>query len=86
MSVFWGISVTLRVSNGPLETKMPALRAQSALVLNRDLYTCTQCDEAAISARGESLFAIACQIWVAPPEKRNGGSIGAHGEAALMDS
>jgi Protein of unknown function DUF262/Protein of unknown function (DUF1524) len=62
-------ALNARVSNGPFEEKMPALRAQSALMLNRDLYNYKQWDEAAITARGESLFAVARQVWQGPPPK-----------------
>ena len=47
--------------------KMPAIRAQSALVLNRDLHDYAEWDEDAITTRGASLFKIAAQLWQAPP-------------------
>jgi hypothetical protein len=59
-------SLNTSVSNGPFPMKMPALKAQSALVLNRDLHSFDRWDEAAITARGMSLFADAAEIWKGP--------------------
>lgn len=55
------------VSNGALFVKMPAIRAQSALVLNRDLHDYAEWTEASIAARGADLLKIAAQLWPGPP-------------------
>lgn len=55
------------VSNGAFSVKMPAVRAQSALVLNRELHDHAEWNEDAITVRGASLFKVAAQLWQAPP-------------------
>ncbi|KQT61054.1 hypothetical protein ASG52_17625 [Methylobacterium sp. Leaf456] len=55
------------VSNGAFSVKMPAIRAQSALVLNRELHDHADWNEETITARGTSLFKVAAQLWQAPP-------------------
>ena len=55
------------VSNGPFSVKMPAVRAQSALVLNRELHDFDEWDEQSIHARGAALFETARTIWPGPP-------------------
>lgn len=55
------------VSNGPFSVKMPAVRSQSALVLNRELYEFDTWDEQSIRARGAALFETARKIWPGPP-------------------
>jgi len=55
------------VSNGAFSVKMPAVRAQSALVLNRELHDHAEWNEDAITIRGASLFKVAAQLWQAPP-------------------
>lgn len=65
------------VSNGPykdwingkgqaVKGKRTALQDQSLLVMNREITAKTIWDEAAIAARGESLFALAKSIWKLP--------------------
>ena len=54
------------VSNGPFLVKMPALRAQSALVLNRELYSFAAWDESSIITRGLALLGVARKIWMPP--------------------
>jgi uncharacterized protein with ParB-like and HNH nuclease domain len=54
------------VSNGPFSSKMPALRAQSALVLNRELHDFGTWDEGTISTRGADLLKVTQQIWIGP--------------------
>ena len=55
------------VSHGPFDVKIPALKAQSALELNRELHGFKKWDEASIDARGSSLFGVAKEIWGRPP-------------------
>lgn len=55
------------VSNGAFSVKMPAIRAQSALILNRELHDHDVWNEEMITARGASLFKVAAQLWQAPP-------------------
>ena len=59
-------SLNSSVSNGPFSLKMPALRAQSALVLNRELYSFDDWDEDAISIRGVALLDVAQSLWIEP--------------------
>ena len=59
-------SLNSTVSNGPFFAKMPALRAQSALVLNRELYDYETWDEASILARGLKLFGDVRTLWSGP--------------------
>jgi hypothetical protein len=54
------------VSNGPYATKMPAVRAQSSLALNRDLNVWNHWDEETIRQRGERLIDAAKRIWTSP--------------------
>lgn len=54
------------VSNGPFSVKMPAIRANAALALNRELNAWDAWDEAAIQERGDALFEVARTIWAAP--------------------
>ena len=61
------------VSNGAFSVKMPALQAQSALILNRDLHAYARWDEEAIMTRGLALLGVAQRIWVAPPANAAGG-------------
>jgi hypothetical protein len=56
-------SLNSTVSNGPFSVKMPALRAQSALYLNRDLHSYAEWDENSINQRGLMLLAAAKAIW-----------------------
>jgi hypothetical protein len=55
-----------KVSNGPFSSKIPALRAQAALELNRELWSFDQWDENAIAKRGASLFKTAKTVWPGP--------------------
>lgn len=54
------------VSNGPFAVKMPAIRAQSSLALNRELNGLDHWNESSIASRGEALFQVARKIWAAP--------------------
>ncbi|SMQ85911.1 Protein of unknown function [Devosia lucknowensis] len=54
------------ISNGPYSIKMPAVRANSSLALNRELKDYDDWNEETISARGLALFGIAKKIWAAP--------------------
>ena len=56
------------VSNGPFELKVPAIRANTALALNRELNDFEFWDEATIQDRGEALFEVARTIW-GPPHR-----------------
>jgi len=54
------------VSNGPFSVKMPALKANTALALNRELHDFGHWDEDTIQERGSSLFETAQSIWASP--------------------
>ena len=54
------------LSNGPFAEKMPAIRANAALALNRELHAYDQWDEAAIQDRASALFEVARKIWQPP--------------------
>ncbi len=54
------------VSNGNFSVKMPALRAFTALALNRELQEFELWDEPTIRRRGAALFELARTIWSAP--------------------
>ena len=54
------------VSNGPFATKLPALKAQAALTINRDLHAYDSWDEDSILRRGNVLFDSAKKIWPGP--------------------
>ena len=56
------------VSNGPLTVKFPAIKANAALALNRELSAFEYWDENAIYERGEALFGVARVIWT-PPQR-----------------
>lgn len=56
------------VSNGPFTVKVPAIKANTALALNRELNAFDHWDESAIQERGEALFEVARGIW-APPQR-----------------
>ncbi|MDX8480782.1 DUF262 domain-containing HNH endonuclease family protein [Mesorhizobium sp. VK24D] len=55
-----------QVSNGAFSTKMPAVKAHTALALNRDLHQYDGWDEKTITHRGTALFDAACSIWPSP--------------------
>ncbi|MGY2995057.1 DUF262 domain-containing protein [Mesorhizobium sp. URHB0026] len=55
-----------QVSNGSFSTKMPAVKAHTALALNRDLHQYDGWDEKTIAHRGTALFDTACAIWSGP--------------------
>lgn len=55
------------VSNGSFGSKMPHLKAQAALALNRELHAFERWDEEMIDLRGAALFDAARQIWEGPP-------------------
>lgn len=56
------------VSNGPFAVKVPAIMANAALALNRELGAFDRWNEEAIQERGEALFEFARDIW-APPQR-----------------
>ena len=60
------------VSNGNFSVKMPALRAFTALALNRELSEFELWDESTIRRRGAALFELACNIWPAPKRAQAG--------------
>ena len=62
------------VSNGAFSVKMPAIRAQSALILNRDLHDYAEWTEASIAARGADLLKVAAQLWLGPPAQLDKGA------------
>ncbi|RVB97870.1 DUF262 domain-containing protein, partial [Mesorhizobium sp. M7A.F.Ca.AU.002.06.1.1] len=53
-------------SNGSFSTKMPAVRAHTALALNRELHQYQAWDEETVSHRGSALFDTALSIWSGP--------------------
>lgn len=55
-----------QVSNGSFSTKMPAVKAHTALALNRDLRHYDKWDEETIAHRGANLFETARAIWPGP--------------------
>lgn len=59
-------SLNSTVSNGPISVKFPAIKANAALALNRELGALDDWHEEAIYARGKSLFDVARTIWSAP--------------------
>ncbi|MDM9627585.1 DUF262 domain-containing HNH endonuclease family protein [Rhizobium sp. S152] len=59
-----GLNAT--VSNGPFSVKMPAVRSNSSLALNRELNHVDEWNEDTIKARGLALFEVAKQIWAEP--------------------
>lgn len=59
-----GLNTT--ISNGAFSVKMPAVRAQTSLALNRELHSYDVWDESSILDRGAMLFETARTIW-APP-------------------
>jgi hypothetical protein len=56
------------ISNGPFSVKVPAIMANGALALNRELRAFSRWDEDSIKARGELLFEVAREIWT-PPQR-----------------
>lgn len=54
------------ISNGAFSVKMPAIKANTALALNRDLDAFDAWDETTIEERGSALFEVAKQVWLAP--------------------
>jgi len=59
-------SLNASVSNGPFDVKMPAVRAQSSLALNRELGAYQRWDEGTVAERGLALFEVAASVWGAP--------------------
>jgi len=59
------------VSNGPYAVKMPAVRSNSSLALDRDLNGFDAWNEETIAERGAALFNVARKIWVAPSRDRD---------------
>ncbi|WP_082559274.1 DUF262 domain-containing protein [Methylobacterium sp. Leaf94] len=55
-----------KISNGAFATKMPEVRAQTALTLNRELHNYDFWNEDTILQRGVNLFNTAVKIWPAP--------------------
>jgi hypothetical protein len=58
--------LNVTVSNGPSFVKLPALKAQSSLALNRELSENNEWNEATIKERGRNLFGIAAIRWEPP--------------------
>lgn len=58
--------LNVTVSNGPFSVKLPALKAQSSLALNRELSEDEIWSEATIQQRGQNLFCFAATRWEAP--------------------
>ena len=56
------------ISNGPFTVKVPAIKANAALSLNRELGVFNHWDESTIQKRGEALFEVARDIWM-PPQR-----------------
>lgn len=54
------------VSNGNFSVKMPALKAFTALALNRELQKFERWDESTIRQRSAALFELALTIWLPP--------------------
>ena len=71
------------VSNGNFSVKMPALRAFTALALNRELSEFELWDESTIRRRGAALFELACNIWPAP-KRAQAGTHNVDGEISLI--
>lgn len=59
------------VSNGSFSTKMPAVRAHTALALNRELHHYQTWDEETIAHRGIALFQTALSVWPSPLIEEN---------------
>lgn len=59
-------SLNSSISNGPFGAKRSALNEHSLLVLNREITQYDDWDEDSISARGESLFCFAKDLWPIP--------------------
>jgi hypothetical protein len=62
-------ALNAKVSNGPFEVKMPAVRAHASLALNRELNEYDHWDEETIKQRGLALFEVARKIWRGPTSK-----------------
>ena len=62
------------VSNGSFATKMPAVKHQSGLALNRELQTYDKWDEETITRRGLHMLAIAQTIWKRPARASSSGT------------
>lgn len=54
------------ISNGPLADKLAAIKANTALALNRELHGFETWSEATIAERGAALFEVAAKLWAAP--------------------
>jgi len=59
-------SLNATVSNGPFSLKMPAVRENASLALNRELNAFDYWDEQTILDRSKALFGIAQNIWRGP--------------------
>lgn len=66
-------------SNAAYATKMPAIRANSSLAINRDLNAWNHWDEETIRQRGEVLFQAAKLVWTGPT--RHEGFVTVSGDA-----
>ena len=71
------------VSNGHFSVKMPAVRAFTALALNRELSDFELWDESTIRRRGAALFELARTIWSAP-NRVQAATPGVDGEFPLV--
>ncbi len=67
-------SLNSSVSNGAFEVKMPALREQSGLALNRELNAFATWNEETIAKRGADLFEVARRLWCGPSDKTLAGA------------
>ncbi|PTR07603.1 MULTISPECIES: DUF262 domain-containing protein [unclassified Novosphingobium] len=54
------------ISNGPLLDKLAAIKANTALALNREIMAYETWSEASIEERGAALFGVAAKLWTAP--------------------
>lgn len=54
------------ISNGPLSDKLAAIKANTALALNREIDDYATWSEVTIAERGAALFDVATKLWAAP--------------------
>lgn len=69
------------ISNGPIADKLAAIKANTALALNRELHGVEVWGEAEIAERGAALFEVAAKVWAAPDRAEIPG-LGANERAA----
>jgi hypothetical protein len=75
-------SLNAKVSNGPFEVKLPAVRAHASLALNRELNDYDHWDEDTINRRGLEMFEVARNIWRGPREGEEAVDVSKAYEAA----